>query len=120
METIPHEYYAPTKQQGTLVEFDYDTYESMSYEQKMRKIQKRAIVYLPYKNIFKGSYNLRCGVMTVVIVLLLEKHQHLWYLPPYSPNFNPIERTWANMKKKLRNIAPLHGLIETALYAYLT
>jgi transposase len=52
---------------------------------------------------------------------LCKKHEvSLWYLPPYSPDFNPIERTWANMKKKLWNTAPLHGLIETALYAYLT
>jgi transposase len=40
-------------------------------------------------------------------------------LPPYSPDFNPIEKTWANMKKELRDIDPLHGLIETAVYAYL-
>jgi predicted peptidase len=48
LETIPNEYYAPAKQQGTLVELNYDTYESMSYEQKTRKLQKRAIVYLPH------------------------------------------------------------------------
>jgi transposase len=30
-----------------------------------------------------------------------------------------IEKTWANMKKELRNTAPLHGLIETAIYDYL-
>ena len=41
-------------------------------------------------------------------------------LPPYSPDLNPIEKTGANMKKKLRDTAPLHRLIETALYAYLT
>ena len=41
-------------------------------------------------------------------------------LPPYSPDLNPIEKTWANMKKKLRDTAPLHRLIETAIYAYLT
>jgi hypothetical protein len=43
----------------------------------------------------------------------------LMYLPPYSPDFNPIEKTWANMKKNLRDAAPLHELIETAIYAYL-
>jgi transposase len=44
----------------------------------------------------------------------------LLYLPAYSPDFNPIEKTWANMKKKLRDTAPLHELIETAIYAYLS
>jgi putative transposase len=44
----------------------------------------------------------------------------LLYLPPYSPDFNPIEKTWANMKKELRDTVPLYGLIETAIYAYLS
>ena len=44
----------------------------------------------------------------------------LLYLPAYSPDCNPIEKTWANMKKKLRDTAPLHGLLETAVYAYLS
>jgi putative transposase len=43
----------------------------------------------------------------------------LLYLPPYSPDYNPIEKTWANMKKNLRDAAPLRELIETAIYAYL-
>jgi acetyl esterase/lipase len=57
LETIPNEYYAPARQQGTLVEFNYDTYESMSYEQKTRKLQKRAIVYLPYRYSGDQQYN---------------------------------------------------------------
>jgi acetyl esterase/lipase len=57
LETIPDEYYAPAKRQGTLVEFNYDTYESMSYVQKTRKLQKRAIVYLPYSYREDQQYN---------------------------------------------------------------
>ena len=26
----------------------------------------------------------------------------LEYLPPYSPDFNPIEHTWANIKEEIR------------------
>jgi acetyl esterase/lipase len=48
LETIPREYLNPAKQQGTLVELNYDTYESKTYEQKTQKLTKRAIVYLPY------------------------------------------------------------------------
>jgi hypothetical protein len=44
----------------------------------------------------------------------------LLYLPPYSPDLNPIEKTWANRNKDLRNTAPLHKLLKTAIYAYLT
>ena len=45
--------------------------------------------------------------------------RHGVYLPAYSPDFNPIEKTGVNMKKDLRNTEPLHGLLETAIYAYL-
>lgn len=27
----------------------------------------------------------------------------LLYLPPYSPELNPIEKTWANIKRSIRN-----------------
>ena len=30
----------------------------------------------------------------------------LWYLPPYSPDFNPIENMWSKIKQILRSLAP--------------
>jgi transposase len=30
----------------------------------------------------------------------------LWYLPPYSPDFNPIEQAWSKVKSVLRSITP--------------
>lgn len=32
------------------------------------------------------------------------------FLPPYSPDFNPIEPCWALAKKHIRAVAPRHGL----------
>lgn len=29
----------------------------------------------------------------------------LWYLPPYSPDFNPIEKMWSKVKAWLRRVA---------------
>lgn len=29
----------------------------------------------------------------------------LWYLPPYSPDFNPIEKLWSKVKAWLRRVA---------------
>lgn len=45
---IPEEYWQETEQKGTLQDLYYDTYESFSYEEKSQKLQKHAVVYLPY------------------------------------------------------------------------
>lgn len=45
---IPEEYYAESEYPGILAELEYDTYESMTYEEHEQVLHKRAIVYLPY------------------------------------------------------------------------
>ena len=40
------------------------------------------------------------------------------FLPPYSPDFNPIEKGWANMKRELRDTYGLCDLLEPAMYQY--
>ena len=44
----------------------------------------------------------------------------VWYLPPYSPDFNPIEQMWSKVKAVLRSLArrttkALHRAIGKAL-----
>jgi transposase len=39
---------------------------------------------------------------------------HLWYLPPYSPDLNPIERMWSKVKALLRKTK---ARAQTTLYA---
>ena len=39
----------------------------------------------------------------------------LTFLPPYSPDLNPIEKYWAWLKKKLRCILPLYDNFDDAL-----
>lgn len=34
-----------------------------------------------------------------------ETGAELWYLPPYSPDFNPIEKMWSKVKEHLRSAA---------------
>jgi transposase len=36
--------------------------------------------------------------------LIAQAGASLCYLPPYSPDFNPIEKCWAQMKQKLRTL----------------
>ena len=57
IQTIPAAYFEPAQNQGTLVELTYDTYESFSYDEKTRKLTKRAIVYLPYGYSQEEKYN---------------------------------------------------------------
>jgi len=33
---------------------------------------------------------------------LAERHAEIWFLPPYSPDLNPIERLWSKIKTSLR------------------
>lgn len=45
---IPEDYFEESEYPGTLVELEYDTYESMAYEEQGQVLHKRAIVYLSY------------------------------------------------------------------------
>ena len=37
------------------------------------------------------------------------------FLPPYSPDLNPIEKKWARIKNKLRDILPFYDSFDDAL-----
>jgi len=42
----------------------------------------------------------------------------LLFLPPYSPEYNPIEKTWANMKRFLcNNLKDFHS-VDSGIYNY--
>ena len=34
--------------------------------------------------------------------LITENNGQVWYLPPYSPDLNPLEHTWATWKRQVR------------------
>jgi transposase len=42
----------------------------------------------------------------------------LLFLPAYSPDYNPIEKSWANMKHALIDIIPACEDVPAAVYQY--
>ncbi len=48
LKMIPEEYFQAADQQGSLEDLYYDTYESFSYNEKSKPLQKHAVVYLPF------------------------------------------------------------------------
>jgi len=59
--------------------------------------------------------NLACHKHPRVRQLIESVGAEVWYLPPYSPDFNPIEQMWSKIKQTLRSLAArtFEGLIET-------
>ena len=45
--------------------------------------------------------------------------QRLIFLPPYSPEYNPIEHTWSALKQKVAGCVHLYGSVSLALDAVL-
>lgn len=57
LSEIPETYHSEASKQGMLVNLYYDTYESMTYSQKGKLLNKRAVVYLPYGYSEEEQYN---------------------------------------------------------------
>jgi len=48
--------------------------------------------------------NLSSHKVSGVETLVREKGAEIWYLPPYSPDLNPIEKMWSKIKAILRKL----------------
>ena len=55
-----------------------------------------------------------------VLYEILKKYQYtLIFLPPYSPECNPIEHTWSDLKRKVAGCVHLYDSVSQALDAVL-
>ena len=59
----------------------------------LKEVRKESIIVLDNATFHRKS---------VLPDLAKKYHCEVWYLPPYSPDLNPIEKKWAWLKQKLR------------------
>lgn len=79
---------------------EYETIDSLSMEAHFKKLREK---YPKAKKIHlildQGSYNKSSETQEAASKYGIKIH----YLPPYSPNLNPIERLWKLMNERVRN-----------------
>ena len=80
------------------------TMESEFFEEWFREIFLRDIEKLK-KNVVIVLDNARFHRKRILEKIVKETGHYLLFLPPYSPDLNPIEKVWASMKNKLNDIA---------------
>ena len=81
-----------------------ETMESEFFEEWFREIFLRDIEKLK-KSVLLVMDNARFHRKRILEKIIKETGHCLLFLPPYSPDLNPIEKVWASLKKKLKNIA---------------
>ncbi|WP_232058549.1 transposase [Leptotrichia wadei] len=90
-----------------------ETMESEFFEEWFRKIYLRDIEKLK-ENAIIVMDNARFHRKRVLKKIIKETRQHLLFLP-----YNPIEKVWTNIKKKLKEITHNFNTLEEAITAVL-
>jgi transposase len=64
--------------------------------------------------------NLAAHKVTGVLEAIEARQAELWYLPPYSPDLNPIEKLWSKIKQKVRQLGERtwSGLVDAIAFAF--
>ena len=102
-------------------ETSYTTYSGGTTKDKFVEYLKNVLIPSLHEGDIIVMDNMRTHHVKEVseIINNSEKLLTLLYLPPYSPDFNPIEMMWAKIKSvlrmiKIRNISMLPDAIKTA------
>ena len=84
-----------------------------NYQSFKKHLKKTLNIYRNHSSIIIVVDNVRFHHARLLKKWLLNKPKlELVYLPPYSPNLNPIERAWWHMRKKITHNRYLKSLQE--------
>ena len=76
----------------------------------IEKLEKRVLIVMD---------NARFHRKNILEKIIKETGHCLLFLPLYSPDLNPIEKLWVNMKKKLKDIVHNFNTLEEAITSIL-
>ena len=107
---------------GSLV---YTTYQGGTTTQLFREYMKEQLIPSLEKDDVVIMDNMRSHHAKIVTELLDKSGISYLYLPPYSPDLNPIEKMWSKMKsilrkRKIRIASELPEAVKAALEAVST
>lgn len=102
---------------GSLV---YTTYQGGTTAQRFREYMGKQLIPSLEKDDVVIMDNMRSHHAKIVTELLDKAGIYYLYLPPYSPDLNPIEKMWSKMKsflrkRKVRVAAELPEAVKAAL-----
>ena len=102
---------------GNLV---YTTYQGGTTAQRFREYMEKQLIPSLEKDDVVIMDNIRSHHAKIVTELLDNASVSYMYLPPYSPDLNPIEKMWSKMKailrkSKIRFASELPEAVKTAL-----
>ena len=94
---------APMEHGGTMDSLLFETW----FEHNFLPVIKRGTVIVMDNASFHRKKQLSCAAQKAGCCLI--------FLPPYSPELNPIEKFWSWLKRYLRKILPFQKSFENAL-----
>jgi transposase len=72
---------------------DADTFHAWTVHDLLPKLPEKSVIVMD-----NATFHKRTDIQTAIV----DAGHTLDYLPPYSPDLNPIERKWAQAKKRRR------------------